>query len=246
MFRSRLKLYLILPLLHILAIVGLFTVDGVALLPLITYVLYYPILLLGYNIGYHKLFSHRAFEPKPWYPFVAAFCGLMSWHSTPLLSAMSHRIHHKYSDTDRDPSNANRGVFYAWLGWMYTYKFQAKDALLVRDLVRDWPWLEKVKKFELVVPLTTYTLFYFISPILGLSVLWASLLAFHTPLVTNAFLHAHAGGTSTEPIDVTFWAKWINPIANHKTHHDNPSTIDYSTPAAKDWTVGLIKRFLAK
>lgn len=246
MFNSKLKLYFTLPALHILAIVGLFTVNNSAYAFLIAYLLYYPILLLGHNIGHHKLFSHRAFDPKPWYPYVAAFFGLMSWHSAPLISAMSHRVHHMYSDTDRDPSNRNRGFFYCWIGWMYTFKYQKRDVLLVRDLLRDWPWLEKVNKFAHIVPLSMYVIFYLISPLLGLSLLIASLCAFHTPTLTNTFLHANISGNGTEPINITFLAKWVNPTANHKAHHDNPKSLDYSTPEAKDWTVSFIKRFLAK
>ncbi|CAG7827618.1 unnamed protein product, partial [Allacma fusca] len=32
-----------------------------------------------------------------------------------------HRIHHKFSDTDRDPHNSRRGFFYSHMGWILTY-----------------------------------------------------------------------------------------------------------------------------
>ena len=33
-----------------------------------------------------------------------------------------HRVHHKYSETDADPHNANRGFFFAHVGWLMMRK----------------------------------------------------------------------------------------------------------------------------
>lgn len=33
---------------------------------------------------------------------------------------LNHRLHHKHSDTDGDPHNANRGLFFAHVGWLFT------------------------------------------------------------------------------------------------------------------------------
>lgn len=29
-----------------------------------------------------------------------------------------HRVHHKYADTDADPTNIRRGFFFAHIGWI--------------------------------------------------------------------------------------------------------------------------------
>nr|XP_022904663.1 acyl-CoA desaturase 2-like [Onthophagus taurus]XP_022904664.1 acyl-CoA desaturase 2-like [Onthophagus taurus] len=36
-----------------------------------------------------------------------------------------HRLHHKYSDTDADPHNANRGFFFSHMGWLMSRKHPA-------------------------------------------------------------------------------------------------------------------------
>lgn len=36
-----------------------------------------------------------------------------------------HRLHHKYSDSDADPHNANRGFFFAHMGWLMSKKHPA-------------------------------------------------------------------------------------------------------------------------
>lgn len=33
-----------------------------------------------------------------------------------------HRVHHKYSETDADPHNSNRGFFFAHVGWLMLHK----------------------------------------------------------------------------------------------------------------------------
>ena len=33
-----------------------------------------------------------------------------------------HRVHHKFSETDADPHNSNRGFFFAHVGWLMMKK----------------------------------------------------------------------------------------------------------------------------
>ena len=33
--------------------------------------------------------------------------------------SLKHRLHHKYSDTDADPSNISRGIVWAHIGWLF-------------------------------------------------------------------------------------------------------------------------------
>lgn len=33
-----------------------------------------------------------------------------------------HRLHHKHSDTNADPHNANRGLFFSHIGWLMMKK----------------------------------------------------------------------------------------------------------------------------
>jgi len=33
-----------------------------------------------------------------------------------------HRVHHRYTDTDADPHNSNRGFFFSHVGWLLMKK----------------------------------------------------------------------------------------------------------------------------
>lgn len=89
--------------------------------------------------GYHRLWSHRAYDCndplKIFYALfgAAAIEGSIKWWSH------SHRIHHRYTDTNRDPYDAKKGFWYSHMGWMLLIpnpKYKARAD--ISDLVDDW------------------------------------------------------------------------------------------------------------
>ena len=51
----------------------------------------------------------------------------------------SHRIHHRYTDTPRDPYDARRGFWFSHMGWMLTKANPKNRARAdISDLVADW------------------------------------------------------------------------------------------------------------
>lgn len=64
--------------------------------------------------------------------------------------ARDHRVHHKYSETDADPHNSNRGFFFCHIGWLLCRKHPAvKDkgeGIDLSDLYAD-PILAFQKKY---------------------------------------------------------------------------------------------------
>ncbi|KAK0475911.1 delta 9-fatty acid desaturase protein [Armillaria novae-zelandiae] len=81
-------------------------------------VLYYVFSMLGITAGYHRLWSHRSYNASiPLQLFLlaggtSAVQGSCYWWSR------SHRSHHRYTDTELDPYDSNRGLLWTHLGWM--------------------------------------------------------------------------------------------------------------------------------
>ncbi|CAG2182930.1 unnamed protein product, partial [Oppiella nova] len=52
-----------------------------------------------------------------------------------------HRIHHKFSETDADPHNSNRGLFFAHIGWLLVQKHpkfvEKRNEIDINDLKAD-------------------------------------------------------------------------------------------------------------
>ena len=93
----------ILPFLGFVAVIvslwgrGFHWVDGGLLLGM------YVLTALGITVGYHRLFTHRAFETNKAIQFVLAVLGSMAVEGPLLKWVAIHRRHHQHSDTHEDP-----------------------------------------------------------------------------------------------------------------------------------------------
>ena len=129
---------------HILAVVGyvyncthdikLHTVAFVAAIGLFSG--------LSMSVGAHRLWAHRSFKARlPLKIFLAIFQA-MTMNGSAFSYARDHRTHHKYSDTDGDPKNPSRGLFYSHIGWWMLKKTQKVkehgNKLDFSDLKQDW------------------------------------------------------------------------------------------------------------
>lgn len=92
---------------------------------------------LSITLGYHRLYSHIAFQAKwPVRLFVALF-GAAAWENSILDWASDHRRHHKHVDHNDDPYNINEGFFYAHMGWLL-FKLRPEPPMdNVNDLRKD-------------------------------------------------------------------------------------------------------------
>nr|XP_022906935.1 acyl-CoA desaturase 1-like [Onthophagus taurus] len=85
-------------------------------------IVYVHFIGLGVTAGVHRYFTHRTFKAslplKLFFLMMYAASGqnkLFEW-------VRDHRVHHKYSETDADPHNSNRGFFFAHIGWLMIKK----------------------------------------------------------------------------------------------------------------------------
>ncbi|OTF72623.1 hypothetical protein BLA29_006131 [Euroglyphus maynei] len=93
------------------------------------------------SAGSHRLWSHRTFKARwPLKLWLLIFQAITMNGST-LAYARDHRTHHKYSDTEGDPKNPTRGLFYSHIGWWLVKKTdsvkQAGRKLNFSDLYED-------------------------------------------------------------------------------------------------------------
>jgi stearoyl-CoA desaturase (delta-9 desaturase) len=74
--------------------------------------------VLGTIIGVHRMWSHKAFKARWPLRLLLALChtstGLFSIHEW----CRDHRVHHKFVDTDADPMNMKRSLFFGYMGWV--------------------------------------------------------------------------------------------------------------------------------
>lgn len=94
---------------------------------------------MSITTGYHRLWSHKAFEAHPVVRAFLAFWGAAALQNSILVWSSGHRRHHRYvDDNDRDPYSINRGFWFAHIGWMLReYPSGAEDFSNAKDLQKD-------------------------------------------------------------------------------------------------------------
>ena len=70
------------------------------------------------TFGFHRMLTHHSFTAPRWLENVAAFCGTLACQGGPINWVGTHRIHHAYSDTPRDPHDVNKGFWHSHIGWL--------------------------------------------------------------------------------------------------------------------------------
>jgi hypothetical protein len=152
---------------HALALVALlprfWSVQAVATLV----ILYWVTACLGVTIGYHRLLSHRSFRVPRWLERFFATCGALSCQHGPIDWVGLHRHHHKFSDTDADHHDSNKGFWWSHMGWMFiTVPALAAVPRLTGDLALD-PYHRWLNRWFLALQLPLAGLLFWIGTITG-------------------------------------------------------------------------------
>lgn len=79
-----------------------------------------------------------------------ALQGSVQWWS------LLHRAHHRWTDTDSDPYNAQRGLFYSHVGWLLLDKIGIKGHIQMDDLIRNPLIRWQHRHFAVIGPLISF------------------------------------------------------------------------------------------
>lgn len=92
----------------------------------------YFVRMFAITAVYHRYFSHRSYKTSRFFQFVLALLGTTATQKGPLWWAATHRIHHKYSDTELDVHSPLRRGF--WFSHMLVAEPQQREAGPDQDL----------------------------------------------------------------------------------------------------------------
>ncbi|AIN96631.1 stearic acid desaturase, putative [Leishmania panamensis] len=144
--------------------------------------------MVGVTSGYHRLFSHGAFTGGQAMQWTCAFVGAGAFQGSIKWWARNHRVHHKYTDTCKDPYNAHRGFFFTHFGWfVMRMDYELLGDADVSDL-KDNLVVEFQRKYFAVIATITGILI---------------------PLVV-------AGATTGEWLGAFFWVVWLKIFLVHQ------------------------------
>lgn len=94
---------------------------------------------LSITAGYHRLYSHKAYDAAVPVKIFFALFGAGAVEGSIKWWGHSHRVHHRYTDTARDPYDARQGLWYSHMGWLLVKANPKNRARAdISDLTGDW------------------------------------------------------------------------------------------------------------
>ncbi|KAE8371081.1 hypothetical protein BDV26DRAFT_303236 [Aspergillus bertholletiae] len=149
------------------------------------------------TIGYHRLWAHRSFRANIILRIFLAVVGAGMVQRPIIWWVQAHRAHHRYVDTDRDPYNARRGLFYSHIGWLLVRQDSSKWDIDISDLLNDpvVVWQERY-----YIPLAVFSSFIVPTLVAGWGwgnwrggIFWAGLvrlvISWHCTFTVNSLAH---------------------------------------------------------
>jgi stearoyl-CoA desaturase (delta-9 desaturase) len=133
--------------------------EGVSSLNVTLFLVFYFVTLIGIGVGFHRLFSHRAFTAERWTKIALAVCGTWAAQGPVLHWVSIHRRHHMSTDRDGDPHSPQlsgagawdrlKGLVHAHVGAMFAAEV-TNYARFAPDLLRD-PDLVRINRSHLLI-----------------------------------------------------------------------------------------------
>jgi stearoyl-CoA desaturase (delta-9 desaturase) len=185
---------------------------------------------LGINIGYHRLLTHKSFSAPSWFRYTLITLGTLCGAGPPVHWAAMHRVHHRFSDTDRDPHDSTRGFWYSHVLHLFFINDQEVDTALstyAPDLLKE-PYLLFLNRYGTLLALMLLAVIYAVG---GWSwLLWGGFFrvaaTWNIMWLVNSASHMW-GYRNYQTNDRTVNCWWVGLLAAgegwHNNHHALPS-----------------------
>jgi stearoyl-CoA desaturase (delta-9 desaturase) len=118
---------------------------------------FYALTFIGISVGFHRYFTHRAFETYRPVRYVLAFLGSLAVEGSVVKWVADHRQHHTFADEEGDPHSphghgngvvaAAKGLWHAHMGWLFSTAGRADRERYAPDLLKD-PGLRWMDRHE--------------------------------------------------------------------------------------------------
>jgi stearoyl-CoA desaturase (delta-9 desaturase) len=215
---------------------------------LIVFAIMYVSTGLGITVGFHRLFTHRAFKTKNGVRATLAILGSAAIEGPIISWVADHRKHHAFADLPGDPHSphvdhgnglrgALRGLLHAHVGWLFIHTQRGRHERYAPDLMAD-PTIRWVNKWFFAWAigglLAAFVLGWLIGGTLHTALtglLWGGavrmLVLHHVTYSINSLCHFF-GRRSFETRDESRNLAWLSLLsfgeAWHNNHHAFPTS----------------------
>lgn len=148
----------------------------------------------GIGLGYHRLFTHRGYKAPRWLRRFLATCGTLAFQSGPIAWVTTHRIHHAFTDTDRDPHSPRVSGYWSHIGWIFRGTAQNQPETAVQkyspDLIKD-PYLLFLDKYYYLAAVVAGVVLFAIGgwPMVLVGIFLRTVVGWHCTWLVNSATH---------------------------------------------------------
>ncbi|CAN5488082.1 acyl-CoA desaturase [soil metagenome] len=265
-FQRRLVLVVtVVPFVGFLAAVWTLWGTGLSMLDASIFLAAYCFTGLGVTVGFHRLFTHKSFEAKPWFRNLLAIAGSMAIQGPVIRWVADHRRHHAFADQPGDPHSPHldegpgfrgvvKGLWHAHIGWFFDDE-QTSARRWAPDLVKD----PAMRRIDSLFPLWA-VLSFGLPPLVGFLVsgtlqgavtafLWGSLVRIfflhHVTWSVNSICHFYGERPyKTKDFSTNNWLLSLVSFGEswHNNHHAFPTSAVHGIGKGQiDLSAGVIR-----
>ena len=135
-YRAAILTVVIAPLVGVILAIRLLWQSAVSWTDITLLLVGYTLVAFGITVGFHRMLTHRSFDPHPVVKFMLLVLGSMAFEGPALSWAATHIKHHAVSDREGDPHSPLDGFFHAHMGWLFSKQMEDPN-VYCRHLVKD-------------------------------------------------------------------------------------------------------------
>ncbi len=151
----------------------------------------YWLRIFAIGAGYHRYFSHRAYETSRTFQFVLAALAQSTSQKSVLWWAANHRDHHLHSDTELDVHSPRQmGFIYSHVGWIFSRGQETMNVNRIADFAK-YPELMWLHRYEQLPAFVLAVLCLAVAGWPGLIVgfFWSTVAVYHGTFSINSLAH---------------------------------------------------------
>jgi stearoyl-CoA desaturase (delta-9 desaturase) len=151
----------------------------------------YWLRIFAIGAGYHRYFSHRAYETSRAFQFVLAVLAQTTAQKGVLWWAAKHREHHLHSDTGQDVHSPRQsGFLYSHFGWIFDRRNDKADLSKIPDFAA-FPELRWLDRHEQAPAVALAIACFAAAGLQGLVIgfFWSTVAVYHATFSINSIAH---------------------------------------------------------
>lgn len=208
----------------LLSVVGIALYQGTFFKACVLFIIFAIIGRIA-NLAYHRWLAHNYIEPGLLGKIFLLWIIVSYALAKPISYVIGHRLHHKYSDTDKDPHSPKIGFWNCLVG---NFNIPQNVSIPLKDVLRKKEVMF-VEKYFYLLYIVNLAIFFYIDP--DIVFLSFSLLNLRGWVAINIFNYvAHGGKQISSPTNLPAWTSLLYLGEQlHKNHHDYPSNGNFGS-----------------